>query len=173
MRDMTAGVPHTTGEDDWLTGLYLSRYGPMVRLAAVLQDDSVAAEDIVQEAFIRVAAAKRRLRDQDKAAAYLQTTVINLSRSVVRRRRLMARHDHTLGRSEETTSPSAQAFDRVALIVALRSLPRRFREVLALRYFLDMTETQTADALGISVGSVKSYASRGRSLLEAAMKEVD
>lgn len=139
-----------------------ARYPGLVRLAAMLLDDASSAEDVVQEAYVRVAARPRRLRDPNHAHAYLRQAVVNLSRTWVRRRKLAERHrsppDPDLASAEEG---AIEAFERQAVVRGLRALPRRQREVLVLRYYLDLTIEATAHELGLSPGAVKSYASRG------------
>jgi RNA polymerase sigma-70 factor (sigma-E family) len=155
---------------DQLTETYQAHYSSLLRLAALLLDDTASCEDVVQEAFIRVHSARRRLRDPDKTLAYLRQTVVNLSRSTLRRRilglRLLQKPMPDAASAEEG---AYDALERDELIVALRGLQRRQREVLVLRYFSDMTEAQVADALGISVGSVKAYGSRGLAALRVTM----
>ncbi|WP_232248077.1 SigE family RNA polymerase sigma factor [Streptacidiphilus rugosus] len=166
-----AAAPAAVGASvDHLTETYQAHYGSLLRLAALLLDDAASCEDVVQEAFIRVHSARRRLRDPDKTLAYLRQTVVNLSRSTLRRRiiglRLLQKPMPDMASAEEG---AYDALERDELILALRGLQRRQREVLVLRYFSDMTEAQVADALGISVGSVKAYGSRGLAALRITM----
>ncbi|HEU0130498.1 MAG TPA: SigE family RNA polymerase sigma factor [Mycobacteriales bacterium] len=159
------------GADEALTALYAAHYRSLVRLAALLLDDLPACEDVVQEAYVRVYRAWGRIGDQNKALAYLRQTVVNLSRSALRRRlvarRLAPRPDGA------GADPAYAAVERDALVRALRTLPRRQREALALRYLADLTEAQTAAAMGCGVGSVKAYASRGLATLGTLLKETD
>ncbi|WP_322987314.1 SigE family RNA polymerase sigma factor [Phaeacidiphilus oryzae] len=154
-----------------LTVTYQAHYRSLLGLAALLLDDTASCEDVVQEAFIRVHAARARVRDPEKTLAYLRQTVVNLSRSTLRRRilglRLLPKPMPDAASAEEGAYDS---LERDQLIHALRGLQRRQREVLVLRYFSDMTESQVADALGISVGSVKAYGSRGLTALRALME---
>jgi RNA polymerase sigma-70 factor (sigma-E family) len=166
-RDATIAVGATV---DHLTETYQAHYASLLRLAALLLDDAASCEDVVQEAFIRVHLARRRLRDPDKTLAYLRQTVVNLSRSALRRRiiglRLLQKPMPDMASAEEG---AYDALERDQLILALRGLQRRQREVLVLRYFCDMTEAQVADTLGVSVGSVKAYGSRGLAALRITM----
>ena len=156
---------------DHLTETYQAHYRSLMGLAALLLDDTASCEDVVQEAFVRVHAARRRVRDPEKTLAYLRQTVVNLSRSALRRRilglRLLPKPMPDMASAEEG---AYDALERDQLILALRGLQRRQREVLVLRYFSDMTEAQVADALGISVGSVKAYGSRGLAAWRASME---
>lgn len=155
---------------DQLTETYQAHYQSLLRLAALLLDDRSSCEDVVQEAFIRVHAARRRVRDPEKTLAYLRQTVVNLSRSTLRRRilglRLLPKPMPDMASAEEG---AYDALERDELKRALKGLQRRQREVLVLRYFADLTEAQTADLLGISVGSVKAYGSRGLAALRLRM----
>jgi RNA polymerase sigma-70 factor (sigma-E family) len=152
-------------DEHLLLELYLSRYRRFVALAAALCGSVAAGEDVVQEAYVRLFARPRRLRSPDAAEAYLRTVVVNLSR----RQR---------GRADLALVPDLAARADVAgdverrrdLVAALAHLPRRQREAVALRYLLDLTEQQTADALGIGVGTVKSSTSRGLASLATLME---
>ncbi|UGQ15488.1 SigE family RNA polymerase sigma factor [Yinghuangia sp. ASG 101] len=156
---------------DRLTETYREHYGTLLRLAALLLDDPHSCEDVVQEAFIRVHVARHRLREPEKTLAYLRQTVVNLSRSTLRRR-LMALKLLPRPQTDEPTAEEGahNVLERDALVRVLRELPRRQREVIVLRYYADLTEAQVADLLGLSVGSVKAYGSRGLDALRARME---
>ncbi|MER6094348.1 SigE family RNA polymerase sigma factor [Streptomyces sp. NPDC001728] len=155
---------------DHLTETYRAHYRSLLGLAALLLDDTASCEDVVQEAFIRVHSARKRVREPEKTLAYLRQTVVNLSRSALRRRilglKLLSKPMPDMASAEEG---AYDQLEREDLIKAMRGLQRRQREVLALRYFSDMTEVQVAEALGISLGSVKAYGSRGIAALRVAM----
>lgn len=165
-----AELATAVSDDDALAALYLRHFSSLVRLAALLLDDLSACEDIAQEAYVRVAQSRRRLRDPDAALAYLRTTVINLSRSALRRRLVAARHGFQVSRPNTTGDATYQVVERDAMTHAIRRLPRRSREAIALRYYADLTEAQTAEQMGISVGAVKSYTSRGLAALAEELK---
>ncbi|MFC8917910.1 SigE family RNA polymerase sigma factor [Streptomyces sp. WAC05374] len=156
---------------DHLTETYRAHYRSLLGLAALLLDDTASCEDVVQEAFIRVHSARSRVRDPEKTLAYLRQTVVNLSRSALRRRilglKLLSKPMPDMASAEEG---AYDQLERDALIKAMRGLQRRQREVLVLRYFADMTEAQVAETLGISLGSVKAYGSRGIAALRVAME---
>ncbi|MDN3294421.1 SigE family RNA polymerase sigma factor [Streptomyces ficellus] len=156
---------------DHLTETYRAHYRSLLGLAALLLDDTASCEDVVQEAFIRVHSARNRVRDREKTLAYLRQTVVNLSRSALRRRilglKLLSKPMPDMASAEEG---AYDQLERDALIKAMRGLQRRQREVLVLRYFADMTEAQVAETLGISLGSVKAYGSRGIAALRVAME---
>jgi RNA polymerase sigma-70 factor (sigma-E family) len=157
--------------DEALRQLFEEQYRSLVRLAAVLTDDRESAEDVVQEAFVRMYLSWGRLRDLSAGASYLRSIVLNLARSGLRRRLLAKRR----GRSVERHVVSAEddvllREDQRAVLDALRSLPRRQRECLTLRYYLDWSEAEIAAGLGISAGSVKSHSSRGVAALAATLE---
>ncbi|MEU8460657.1 SigE family RNA polymerase sigma factor [Streptomyces sp. NPDC029003] len=178
----TAGAAGTVAADgarpvvagttvDHLTETYQAHYRSLLGLAALLLDDTASCEDVVQEAFIRVHSARNRVRDRDKTLAYLRQTVVNLSRSALRRRilglKLLSKPMPDMASAEEGAYDQLERDD---LIKSMRGLQRRQREVLVLRYFADMTEAQVAETLGISLGSVKAYGSRGIAALRVAME---
>jgi RNA polymerase sigma-70 factor (sigma-E family) len=149
------------GEAD-LAEVYASAYRRMVRLAAFLLGSAADAEDVAQDAFVKLAG--RRLEDPDKTIGYLQRTVVNACKDASRRRRVIDSHAHAIG--PVLTAPSAEeqaraTFDRTELVVALRDMAPRRRQVVVLRHYCDMSEAAVADLLGISIGAVKSLTSRG------------
>ncbi|MFI9809650.1 SigE family RNA polymerase sigma factor [Streptomyces sp. NPDC052301] len=167
----TAGTEAAGTTVDHLTETYRAHYRSLLGLAALLLDDTASCEDVVQEAFIRVHSARKRVRDPEKTLAYLRQTVVNLSRSTLRRRilglKLLSKPMPDMASAEEGAYDQLERRD---LIKAMKGLQRRQREVLVLRYFADMTEAQVAETLGISLGSVKAYGSRGIAALRVAME---
>jgi RNA polymerase sigma-70 factor (sigma-E family) len=159
--------------DAAVTALYRVHAAGLRRVAVLLVDDPETAEDVVQDAFVRLHRRWLLLRDPDKALAYLRTSVVNGSRSRLRRRRTergfvpSVLDDHPS--AEHTVLRTA---DLRAVGDGLAALPRRQREVLVLRYYLDLSEAEIADSLGISRGSVKSHAARGIASLAARMEAV-
>jgi RNA polymerase sigma-70 factor (sigma-E family) len=146
-----------------VAGLYAAHRLSLVRLAILFVDDRGSAEDVVQDAFIGLHRNRERMREPDAAVRYLRTSVVNGSRSVLRRRGTARAHIELI---EPAAAPSADADVLLAeehrqVLHALRSLPDRQREVLTLRYWSDLSEADIAAALGISTGAVKSSASRG------------
>lgn len=160
-------------QDDLLTDLYTAHYRSLVRLAAYLTGDPDTAEEVVQDAFVKVHGAWGGLKDPSKGEAYLRTAVVNLSRSRLRRRQVASRY--VADRPPDAASAEAGALahaQRDAVLRALRSLPRRQREAVVLRYYSDLTESQTAAAMGCSTGSVKSYTSRAMASLRPLLEEI-
>jgi RNA polymerase sigma-70 factor (sigma-E family) len=160
--------PATWGADAALDALYAAHWRRLVRLSVLLVRDVGLAEEIVQDSFVAMHGRWGRLREPDKALAYLRQAVVNRSRSALRHRAVVARHDAVQQAradqpgADESTVASVR---RDAVLDALRRLPARQREVLALRYYLDLSEAEIADAMGISRGAVKSHASRGSAAL--------
>jgi RNA polymerase sigma-70 factor (sigma-E family) len=155
---------------DLLTDTYRKHYASLLRLAALLLDDRASCEDVVQEAFIRVHSSRGKVREPEKMLAYLRQTVVNLSRSTLRRRLLgMKLLPKPMPDAASAEEGAYDILERDDLIAALRGLQRRQREVLVLRYFMDLTEAQVAAELGLSIGSVKAYGSRGLEALRVRM----
>ncbi|KRF15439.1 RNA polymerase subunit sigma-24 [Nocardioides sp. Soil797] len=157
--------------------LYAAQWRSLVRLSVLLVRDPGTAEEVVQDAFVAMHGRWHKLRDPDKALAYLRQAVVNRSRSVLRHRKVVDRHIAAEKREGTPTAPPADqaALDherRELVLDALGALPRRQREVLALRYYVDLTEAQIAETLGISRGAVKSHASRGADSLRRHLGEV-
>jgi RNA polymerase sigma-70 factor (sigma-E family) len=152
--------------------LYSQHYRALVRLAALLVRDTPTAEEVVQDSFVAMHDGWQRLRDTDKALAYLRQAVVNRSRSVLRHRTVI---DKNLQKAPPDM-PSAEhgAFillERSAVVAALRGLPARQREAIVLRYYADLSEAQIATAMGISRGAVKSHTARGMAALRAALEQ--
>ena len=152
-----------------VSGLFVAHHRRLVGLAALLADDRGTAEEIVQEAFLSLYRRWRLLRDPSAAIAYLDRCVVNGGRDRLRRKRRYAVILPRLATAPEALDSAEQhavahhEYDRIWL--EIRNLPRRQREVLVLRYYLDQSETEIAATLGVSRGSVKTHASRGLATL--------
>lgn len=158
--------------DEALADLYAAEYASLVRLATLLIGDLGTAEEVVQDCFVALHQRWARLRDQGTSTAYLRRSVVNRCRSVQRHRGVV---DRFLRRAQSAPMPSAEseaiAADRYAdVLAAVRTLPGRQREALALRYYLDLSEAQTAEAMGISPGAVKSHISRALAALRRVLE---
>jgi RNA polymerase sigma-70 factor (sigma-E family) len=161
--------------DEALEVLYAAHWRQLVRLAVLLVHDVGTAEEVVQECFVAVHRRWNHLNDPDKALAYLRQSVVNRSRSHLRHLAVVRRHAERQPLQELVSGPDATASDqdrRATVLAALRGLPRRQREVLVLRYYLDLSEAEIAETLGISRGAVKSHASRGAVALRAQLGDV-
>ena len=159
--------------DDRLTELFRAESAHAVNLAYLLAGERPLAEDIAQEAFVRIAG---RLRDVSPEAfpAYLQRTFVNLVRSHYRHADVRRRHADRIRAAAEqqraATEAAAVAGDvDEQLWIALDALPARQREAIVCRFYLDMSERQTAELLGVRVGTVKSATSRGLQALRTAL----
>jgi RNA polymerase sigma-70 factor (sigma-E family) len=168
----TAGVTMTDA-DTAIESLYDAHYVGLVRLAVLLVRDHGTAEEVVQDAFVAVHGRWAGLDDQERALAYLRTAVVNKARSVLRHRAVVARNvPSPLPDAPGADTASLDGDRRRAVLDAMRALPLRQREVLALRYYLDFSEREIAQALGISQGAVKSHASRGAAALRDRLEDL-
>ncbi len=157
--------------DALVVDLFREHGRSLVRLARLYTDDLDAAEDIVQEAFIRLHRSARTIRDAERAPAFLRSIVLNLSRDHNRRGLMSFRH-----RAAGTTRDVMPSFEDDAIAAAdpavldaLRSLPARQRDCLVLRYFLELSEAEIAETLGISANSVKTHTRRAMGALGARL----
>jgi RNA polymerase sigma-70 factor (sigma-E family) len=157
--------------DRAVTELYSAHYRSLVRLAALLVRDLGTAEEVVQDAFVAMHGGWHRLRDDDKALAYLRQAVVNRSRSVLRHRQVVDRNSPKPPPDMPSAEHGAIAlFERSAVIAALRTLPARQREALVLRFYADMPEAQIAETMRISRGAVKSHTARAMQALRAILE---
>jgi RNA polymerase sigma-70 factor (sigma-E family) len=143
-----------------LDGLYRAHAPAALRFALMLTGERELAEDLVQEAFVRVAAKLDSLRERDAFGAYLTRAVANLAKSHFRHQQVVARHERTLGIGRLADDPAETVADD-GLIRALQRLPVRQRAVIVLRYYNDASNEEIADVLAMPVGTVKSLLSRG------------
>jgi RNA polymerase sigma-70 factor (sigma-E family) len=158
--------------DEALEVLYAAHWRQLVRLAVMLLHDQGAAEEVVQDSFVAMHSKWGRLHDPDKALAYLRQSVVNRARSRLRHLAVVRRHAERQAPPAVVAGADHTAYDldrRSTVLDALRALPRRQREVLALRYYLDLSEAEIAEVLQISRGAVKSHASRGAAALRVAL----
>jgi RNA polymerase sigma-70 factor (sigma-E family) len=152
--------------DALVVDLFRREASSLVRLTRLFVDDRNAAEDLVQEAFIRLARSTHRLRDPDKAPAYLRSIVLNLARDHNRRGLVSLRHhlphDDLAGVEDEISLRA----DQQRVIDALRALPHRQRDCVILRYYDELGIDDIAATLGISRNSVKTHLGRALDALE-------
>jgi RNA polymerase sigma-70 factor (sigma-E family) len=159
-----ATTPRAVSSGEVLAGLFSQHYVALVRLTVVLLRDLPAAEEVVQDAF--VAMNRRRLRDPDKALAYLRRAVVNGSRSALRHRTVADTNPPQPPSGIPGAGHGAMVhLEMSAVAAALGTLPRQQREAVILRYYAELSETETAAAMGISEGAVKSHAHRGMAAL--------
>jgi len=152
-----------------LAELYDTHAGEALRLAYLLTGERELAEDLVQDAFIKVAGRFQDLRDPGAFGVYLKRTVVNLSHSTYRRRKVERTYvERESGRfREELPGPDLGERDRVWR--ALLQVPERQRSALVLRFYEDMSEEQIAEVMGAPKGTVKSLLSRGMAQLRETM----
>jgi RNA polymerase sigma-70 factor (sigma-E family) len=158
--------------DAAITALFDGHYTRMLRVAVVLLGDRAAAEDVVQDAFLGLHTGWPRIRDKTEAVGYLHRSVVNGARS--RLRRTMVAFRLRPPRQPDVISAEESALAALVpgpLLEAMRALPRREREAVLFRHYLDLSEQQTAEALGIRPGSVKGYASRGLARLRLTLTD--
>jgi RNA polymerase sigma-70 factor (sigma-E family) len=157
---------------DVVTEIYDGHYHSLVRLSVLLVHDVQTAEEVVQDAFEAMHLASRRLRDSERALQYLRQTVVNRSRSVLRHRKVVDMHAPKPGPDEPSAEHAALAIlERSAVAAALRALPERQREAIALRYYADFSEADIARAMGISKGAVKSHTARAMASLKNMLSQ--
>ena len=153
---------------DRLDQLYREHYRSLVRLASILVDDVATCEELVQDAFVAVLRRSGGWAEADKAGAYLRSVVLNHARSHLRKQQVRRRWLRSVDPPESAGAADGAALldaETTEILAALRTLPERQREVLALRYYLDLSEAEIAATLGISTGSVKTHAHRGLATL--------
>jgi RNA polymerase sigma-70 factor (sigma-E family) len=138
----------------------VGRTPALLGTAYLLTGDRAAAEDLLQASLTKAWAAWRRVSAADSPEAYVRRVMANTYAAWWRRRWHGERPTEVLPETVHGADPTVVVDDRDALWRALGTLPRRQRAVLVLRYFEDLSEAETANALGISVGTVKSQASR-------------
>ena len=144
-----------------LRELYELHYRDLVRLACLLLDRTEAAEEVVQDAFVKLYGALDRIEDRDATPAYLRSMVMNGARSKLRRRQVVRRHPPTPEpHGEPADAATLLHEDQREVIEVLRTLPTRQRECLVLRYYGGCSEAEIAETLGIARGTVKSSISR-------------
>jgi RNA polymerase sigma-70 factor (sigma-E family) len=151
--------------------LYRQQWWPMVRLATGLVDQPAAAEDVVQDAFAALHRRWDALDDPGAAIGYLRTSVVNGSRSVLRRRMTARKHLRVIveDSGERVEDASVLSAEHQLVRNALAGLPQRQREVLTLRYLADLPDPQIAAATGLSLPGVRSASSRGLAALRGLL----
>ena len=160
---------------DRLAELY-ERFQPRARrIAYLLTGDRELAEDLAQEAFVKVAGRLTWIRNPDAFEAYLRRTVVNLCRGHWRRTRTERSYLRSEGPRaiEPSADVSGEVDARDQLWRALQGLPHRQRAALVLRFYEDLSEQAVADALGCPAGTVKSLVSRGLKALREVMGDND
>jgi RNA polymerase sigma factor (sigma-70 family) len=156
--------------------LFHAEGASLVRLARLFVDDCDAAEDLVQEAFIRLARSIERIEDMSKAPAYLRSIVLNLARDHNRRGLVSLRHLPSIGRSVDVQDESADDVlarneEHLSVLRAVRALSIRQRDCITLRYFDELGIAAIASTLGLSPNSVKTHLQRGLAALHLSLED--
>jgi len=149
-------------------------HAKLVRLAALL-GAGPDAEDVVAESFCQLYRRWPKLRSPEAAGAYVRSSVVNLVRIRLRHLSVVRRHQETRTPTLEIGSAESKVVDREdqrAVVLALAGLAPRQREAVVLRYWMDLSEAEIADAMGISCGAVKTHMSRAMAALTRAMQEL-
>jgi len=162
-------VPTQWDADRATTVMFGEHYRSLVRMAALLVGDVATAEAVVQDSFVAMHGAWRRLRDSEKALPYLRQCLVNRSRSALR-------HKIVIGRNTPKPEPGMPSAEREApplpehaVAGALRALPPRQREALVLTFYGGLTEAQAASAMGISPSMVKNHMAQAIETLRTVM----
>jgi RNA polymerase sigma-70 factor (sigma-E family) len=159
--DTQSGETSARTDVHGLEELYIRHADGAMRLAYFLTGDRELAEDLVQDAFVKLAGRFRHLRVPEAFDRYLRRTIVNLFTSHLRRLRL-ERRELARQRSEvERRSQDDDLGERDAMWTALLSLPPRQRAAIVLRYYEDLPERETAAVLRCSLGAVKQLINRG------------
>jgi RNA polymerase sigma-70 factor (sigma-E family) len=160
----SAAVPRASRLED----LYLAHVDAAMRFAYLLLGEREAAQDLVQDAFVRVFGRYADLKDPNAFGPYLRRTLINLATDRRRKTALEFQRRSLLGSTAVGELPDI--VERTVMRSALSSLPTRQRAALVLRYYEDLSETQAADALGCSVTALKSLVTRGLARLRERLE---
>ena len=155
--------------DQRLRDLYDAHAIQVRRLAYLITGDAHEAEDLVQEAFVRVGARLLTLRDPERAAGYIFRTVINLGRDHGRRLRRYREIGDRLA-APAVVTPGEDLADRDRMWRALMKLPVRHRAVLFLRYYMDLSEARAAELLNCSTSAVRSLNHRATESLKKQLQ---
>lgn len=157
-----AGANELADLNTMLGQLFTEEATNLVRLARFFVDDRTAAEDLVQEAFIRLSRSAHRVQDQDKIKPYLRSIVLNLARDHNRRGLMSLRHRPPANPEPPGLDDHVAADDdRRVVVAALRQIAPGQRNVLVLRYYMELSVAETAATLGVSVNTVKTQQQRG------------
>ncbi len=154
--------------DTLVAQLFAHEGAALVRMARLFTDDRNAAEDLVQEAFIRLHKSAHRIRSQDKAASYLRSIVINLARDHNRRGLMSLRHQEANPVGMAPDAPEDRLLldeEQTLLLDEVRALSPRQRDCILLRFYLELSEREIANVLSISPNSVKTHCRRAMASL--------
>jgi RNA polymerase sigma factor (sigma-70 family) len=169
------GETITVEAEELVVRLFQTEGRSLVRLARLFVDDRDAAEDIVQEAFLRLARHAGKIDAIERAPAYLRSIVLNLARDHNRRGLVSLRHHATNGREVDVDTSAVDQLvrseDHRRVLDAVRGLPARQRDCITLRYFEELPIERIAGTLGLSVNSVKTHLRRAMAALDRTLAE--
>jgi RNA polymerase sigma factor (sigma-70 family) len=177
--DTQASGRHREPPDDdaaaAVSALYDAHAVTMIRIALIMLSDRAAAEDVVQDAFFGLYRRWGKLSDRANAVTYVRSAVLNGCRDALKRQARRDRRDRASALSWQAAG-SAETLaligeDQRLILAAVRRLPGRQRETLLCRFYLEMSEEETARAMGVSRGTVKSATSRAIAALGRMLKE--
>lgn len=166
-------TPADEARREFVEAVYQAEAVNLVRLARIFTDDRTGAEDIVQEAFIRLFHASGRITDREKSAAYVRSIVLNLARDENRRGLMSLRHQDAMVDRRVPQQPDEEVVrseSHAEVFAALAELSPRQRDCLVLRFYMELSEKEIARTLQISPNSVKTHCRRG---LEALSTRLD
>lgn len=164
-------TPDADASSRSLPYLYDTHYTRMVKLASMYVDHRESAEEVVQDAFVKLLKGNYNIKPGNEAA-YLRRMVLNGAHTTLRKRRVRRRH--TPDEAEPVASAEEGGLgrsERDRILSAVRQLPKKQASVIVLRYYLDLSEAEIAESLGMARGSVKSHAYRGLRKLQQILGE--
>ena len=166
---VTMGGSQTTRDAEFSEYMVM-RQPSLLRTAYLLTGDRQTAEDLVQTSLAKLYLSWDKVQKRESLDGYVRRILVNEHNSLWRRG--WKKREHATGVIPER--PHTDAYDdgrRDAVWEVVQTLPRRARAVVVLRYYEQLSEAETADALGISVGTVKSQASRALAALRGRMPD--
>jgi RNA polymerase sigma-70 factor (sigma-E family) len=166
---MTGEMAEEGVERGSLSELYVAYAPDALRLAFLLTGDRALAEDLVQDAFVRLVGRLRHLREPDAFWAYLRRTIVNLATSHFRHRRVERAYLERQAAAPTATTNDNDELDE-SMHQVLLGLPQRQRAAIVLRFYEDLSDVQTAAVLGCSPGTVRSLVSRGMQTLRETLE---
>jgi len=164
-------VGRAEGTSPALADLFRDHHPELVRLALLMVGDLATAEDVVQDAFEGLYRSWHGLHQPSSGLAYVRSSVLNGCRSVHRRAAVARKHAPRLAGPATRPDELPAAAERGEVAQALRLLPRRQREVLVLRYYLDLDAAEIAATLQITPGAVRTTVARGLAALARKLGE--
>ncbi|MEZ5171511.1 MAG: sigma-70 family RNA polymerase sigma factor [Acidimicrobiia bacterium] len=173
-REKPGGTAVAADPDRLVSELFQREYHALVRLAALVLDSREAAEEVVQDSFVKLYRKSGRIKEVGRADAYLRSIVMNGARSRLRRRRTARRH-------RPDPLPDVEGADRRVVmhaesrrfLDAIRALPARQADCIILRFYEELTEADVAETLGVSRSTVSTHIERGLAALAPLVEDDD